>query len=246
MGENLPPDKHSQNPVFGKSKEELDKMVTKADALGVQATPILIFNKGQERMEEYLRPYHIDFVVMGSHGVRGIRETFLGSNTQRFIRRSPVPVLVVKEKPGDFEINRIVYASSFEEDSISSFEAARAIAKLWGAEIYLLYVNTPYHFKETQESMSDIKRFMHQFPKVAYTPVIYDALDEERGLEEFTRQNKMDLIALGTHGKKGFMRLLSHGVAEIIINHQAKPVLVVNTHVVEEEKNRPTETAVTR
>lgn len=226
---------HQQNPTLGKIKNDFEMMVAKARSLDIPATPILIYSKGQERIEDYIETYNIDFIVMGSHGVRGVKETFLGSNTQRLIRRSPVPVLVIKEHPKDFGIKKIVYMSSFEEDSINSFETVKAIAKLWDAEIYLLYVNTPYHFKETNESLFDIKRFMHQFPKVAYTPVIYDALDEERGLEEFIRQNKIDLIALGTHGKRGLLRLVSHGIAESIINHQGKPVLVMNMSILAEK-----------
>jgi hypothetical protein len=91
--------------------------------------------------------------------------------------------------------------------------------------------------------MSDIKRFMRQFPKVAYTPVIYNALDEERGVEKFAKENNIDLIVLSTHGKRGFYRLLSHGVAEGIINHQSRPVLVINVHERPEHENVLTEQA---
>jgi len=234
--EKLQVDRHRQNPTVGMIKDKLAKLVAKADALSVKTSPLLIYHDGHERIEDYIKPYNIDFVVMGSHGVRGIKETILGSNTQRFIRRSPVPVLVVKEQPDDFSIRKIVFVSSFEEDSIKSFEPVNALAKLWNAEIYLLYVNTPYHFMETNESIFEMKRFMHQFPHVAYTSFIYNARDEERGLEEFTKQNPVDVIALGTHGNKGIFRLLSHGVAEAIINHQRKPVLIMNTSVMEPDR----------
>jgi nucleotide-binding universal stress UspA family protein len=221
---------HHQHAALGKVNDALNKLVYNAEAMGIRAEPILIFAKGQERIEDYLLAYHIDFVVMGSHGVSGVKETFLGSNTQRFIRRSPVPVLVIKEDQRDFNINKIVYMSSFEEDSVRSFQEVMEASRLWNAEIYLLYINTPYHFRETQESMFDMRRFMHQFPDVSYTPVIFNALDEERGLTEFCKQYKIDLIVLTTHGRRGFYRLFAHGVAETIINHQHKPVLVINAN----------------
>lgn len=37
-----------------------------------------------------------DLIVMGSHGRRGMRRFFLGSVAERVVRRSPVPVLVVR------------------------------------------------------------------------------------------------------------------------------------------------------
>jgi nucleotide-binding universal stress UspA family protein len=227
--------KHHQNVQVGTVKDAMEKILRKCESLGVPATPILIPDTGQE-MEDYIDAYEIDFVVMGSHGVNGIKETILGSNTQRFIRRCPVPVLVIKNEQTDFSVSKIVFVSSFEEDSVKAFSAVQEMAVLWNAEVFLLFVNTPYHFKETHESTVDMRRFMHQFPRVAYTPVIYDALDEERGVKAFSVENKIDLIALSTHGTKGLYRLLSHGVAEGIINHQTKPVLVINIREKPEHK----------
>jgi nucleotide-binding universal stress UspA family protein len=227
--ENQLKDKHSQNAQVGAVKDAMERILRKCESVGVRATPILIRDSGQD-IEDYIDAYEIDFVVMGSHGVSGIKETILGSNTQRFIRRCQVPVVVIKNEQTDFSVSKIVFVSSFEEDSVKAFSAVQEMAVLWNAEIFLLFVNTPYHFKETHESMEDMRRFMHQFPRVTYTPVIYDALDEERGVKAFSVENNIDLIALSTHGTKGLYRLLSHGVAEGIVNHQTKPVLVINTH----------------
>ncbi|UWX54489.1 universal stress protein [Maribacter litopenaei] len=38
----------------------------------------------------------IDLIVMGSHGTSGISEVLVGSNTEKVVRTSNVPVLVVK------------------------------------------------------------------------------------------------------------------------------------------------------
>ena len=38
--------------------------------------------------------------------------------------------------------------------------------------------------------------------------------------------DEMDMIALGTHGRKGFSQLIQSSIAEKLINHLYKPVLV--------------------
>jgi hypothetical protein len=37
-----------------------------------------------------------NLIVMGSHGVSGIEEVLIGSNTEKVVRLSEVPVLVIK------------------------------------------------------------------------------------------------------------------------------------------------------
>ena len=37
-----------------------------------------------------------DLIVMGSHGSSGIEEIFIGSNTEKVVRHSEIPVLVIK------------------------------------------------------------------------------------------------------------------------------------------------------
>ena len=164
---------------------------------------------------------------MGSHGTKGIKELFIGSTTQRLIRQTSTPVLTVKKTVwGDFK--KIIFAYDFQEDLIKPFKTVLEFANLWNAELFLLFINTPFRFKETGEVLSDIKRFMHQFPNFRYTSQIYNALDEMQGIHDFSREIRADLIILVTHGKTGFNRILSHSVAESVINHEEIPVLVMN------------------
>jgi nucleotide-binding universal stress UspA family protein len=49
-------------------------------------------------IQKVAREVGADLIVMGSHGRSGIRRLLLGSVTERILRESEVPVLVVKEK----------------------------------------------------------------------------------------------------------------------------------------------------
>ncbi|MFD1599107.1 universal stress protein [Halobellus rarus] len=44
-----------------------------------------------------------DLVVMGSHGRRGLERYLLGSTTERVLRLSPAPVLVLRSDEGDYQ-----------------------------------------------------------------------------------------------------------------------------------------------
>lgn len=212
---------------IGHTKAALEKLVADAKQVGVKATIELSINKVNDQLEDFIVPFGIDLVVMGSNGARGLKEIFIGSNTQRLIWNSPVPVLVIKSKPKNFEAMNLVFASDFKYDAKKPFDAIADMIGLWNGKLHLLYVNTPNHFKETNEVLMDMKRYMSQFKGIEYTPHIYNARDEERGIHQFAMANKVDLIAMATYGRTGFAAL-THGVAECLINHEKIPVLVVN------------------
>jgi nucleotide-binding universal stress UspA family protein len=215
---------------IAQARNELERLVVKAGRAGIKSKQELVLNKSEERLEDYIKPYGIDLVVMGSNGTHGLRELLIGSNTERLIWHSPVPVLVIKSKPEKFEINNMVFVSDFKTDFVKPLKEILKLASLWNSQLHLLYVNTPSHFRETNDVLADMKRFMHQFNEIQYTPHIYDANDEERGIHQFAKANKVDLIALATHGRTAFMAL-THSIAECLINHEKVPVLVVNMDV---------------
>ena len=43
----------------------------------------------------YIEEHHIDLVIMGTHGRKGMEKIFFGSVADRVVKTSPVPVMVV-------------------------------------------------------------------------------------------------------------------------------------------------------
>lgn len=220
----LPDEKRSE---IGHAREALNSRVADAQNQGIVAKGEFVLYKGEEQLERYIKPFGIDLVIMGSNGARGLKEILVGSNTQRLIWKSPVPVLVIKNRPEKLEIHNIVFVSDFQVDFISPFEAIIELAEIWQAQIHLLYVNTQRHFRETSEVLADMKRYMHQFQKIPYTPHIYNAHDEERGIHQFAKANQIDLIAITIRDKTEFIPLM-HSIAECLVNHEQTPVLAIN------------------
>lgn len=215
----------------GHAKNELEKLVRNAEHNGVQAKPVLVKNTGNERLVSYIDGYNIDFVVMGSHGASGLKEFLSGSVTQRIVRESPVPVLVIKNGNETLEFKNIIFASSFEEDVHKPFLKIVEFADLINAHIHLLYVNMPFNFKETDEAITAMQTFHKKCPRGTCSINIFNALNEERGIQKFAESINADVIALTTHGRSGFMKLISRSITESLVNHSGVPVLSVNINV---------------
>lgn len=80
------------------ARQWLDAAATQAAAAGVKAGTQL-YESGTERISEAIATragQGFDLVVLGTHGRRGFRRFFLGSNAEQVLRTAPVPVLLVR------------------------------------------------------------------------------------------------------------------------------------------------------
>jgi len=52
----------------------------------------------------YVKENGVDLVVMGTHGRSGVAHAFLGSVTEKVMRKSPAPVMIVRHPEMEFKI----------------------------------------------------------------------------------------------------------------------------------------------
>lgn len=168
----------------------------------------------------------MDLVVMGSNGAKGLRGV-VGSNTQRVVRIAPMPVLVIKHKVEDFDVKDLVYASNFTPTDIVKFDAFLPIVEMFDPKVHLLKVNTPGSFQRSADSYKAIDDFLQRHELRKYSTTIYNDLSIEEGILDFSRGIDTDLIAMATHGRKGFFHVVNGSLTEDIVNHTTFPVLSI-------------------
>lgn len=213
----------------GHARLQLQTLVDSLEKEGINAKGVFVPNEGREAIEDYIAPYGIDFMIMGSHGATGMRELFIGSKTQKVIRHSTVPVLVVKHPVKKFNPKKILFASTFREDVSKPLKAVAEFAKLWNAELELVFLNMLSHLIAESEAKEMMINQMDPIPDIGYSLNISETNDEEWGISKFARVINADVIAVVFDTHTGFNRLFNSGVAEKLINHESIPVLVM-TH----------------
>jgi nucleotide-binding universal stress UspA family protein len=168
---------------------------------------------------------NIDLIVMGSQGASGLQEMFIGSNTEKVVRKSKIPVLVIKKSAKNFDIKNIVFASDFNKESKSTFQRVVDFARLFDAKINLLYVNTIHNFNTSDNIEKRIASFMKDFDFDNYKTHIYNDISIEKGILSFGRKINADLIALNTHGRSGLSQLFNGSIGQELANHALRPVI---------------------
>jgi nucleotide-binding universal stress UspA family protein len=80
----------------------LEHAATAVRDSGVPFEQKLIDKIGAHAAEEIIaaaKDWHADLIVLGTHGRRGLKRLVMGSDAELVLRRSPVPVLMVRDQP---------------------------------------------------------------------------------------------------------------------------------------------------
>jgi nucleotide-binding universal stress UspA family protein len=207
--------------------QKFENMMNASFLEGITVHETAEFDGAFEGIMNYAKKYEIDLVVMGSHGTSGLQGLFIGSNTEKVVRHSEIPVLVIKKKHEDFEVNKFVYALDFKAENHNAFKQAIAFAKANNEPLHALYVNTPGDFRTTQEVEDTMQRFMEEEnePLDDYTLNIYNDVSIESGILHFAETVNAGLIGIGTHGRKGLSHFLNSSLSGDLVNHAQRPVI---------------------
>ncbi len=190
----------------------------------IQMEESVLFHKAYDGIIEESKKHEIDLIVMGSKGTSGLEEMLVGSNTEKVVRNSNVPVLVIKNDVKDFKVENIVFASNFKFQNRVSFQKILNFAALFEAKLHLLKINTIHNFETTKESSDAIRNFINEFDLGDYTLNIYNDKSIEAGILNFSQVINTDVIVLNTHGRRGLAHLFSSSIGEGLSNHAQLPV----------------------
>lgn len=212
---------------IGHAKAELHRWVKKAETNGIEASHSLVFDQGKDEIFKHLEQRHCDFIIMGSHGAKGIKESIIGSNAQKIIRKSDVPVLIIKNQV-KHSVKTILFVSDFKDVSKASFHTLTNFADSLNTHIELLFINTPGEFKMSSEIDKNMNNLLtHCHREDSCTKNVVNSSSIENGINEFCSSNQIDLIAICTHGKSSIKQIFSPSVAESLANHLHIPLLSI-------------------
>ncbi|MGC1515284.1 MAG: universal stress protein [Maribacter sp.] len=192
---------------------------------GIKVTTIVKHFKVFSEVNEIAKKHNADLVVMGSHGADGLKELFVGSNAEKVVRSSEVPVLVIKDDIPEFKVKHFVFGCDFKDDSLLAFRKAINFATALSATVDLVYVNTPGDdFMSSGDAQDRISKFLQKAGS-SQTVSIYNEYSVERGILKYSEGVGADLIGIPTHGRKGLSHFFVGSIGEDIANHSKIPVI---------------------
>jgi nucleotide-binding universal stress UspA family protein len=188
-------------------------------------------------------------MVMGARLRRGVDRLLLGRNAVRVVRAGVCPVFTVDVHRSWQGIARILYATDLREPAVAAQEWAARFAGAFAAEVVVLHVSElgpelagpytllPRSLEETRTLLeARLKDICQQISSQVSSPSaiavrwrLVVAADAAGAIVEAAREERTDLIVIGTHSRRGAARTLLGGVAEGVLHRAGACVLAVPT-----------------
>ena len=192
---------------------------------GIEMQDSVLFHKAFDGIISESKKHNADLIVMGSRGTSGLEEMLVGSNTEKVVRNSDIPVLVIKREIKKLEVKNLVFASNFKYKNRSAFQKILDFATIFNAKLHLLKINTIHNFETTKASSDAIRNFINNYDLGDYTLNIYNDVSIEAGILNFSKAIDADMIVLNTHGRRGLAHLFNGSIGEDLANHAKLPVV---------------------
>ena len=212
------------------AKTRFDRFLNKPYLKGVKHREMVQNYKIFSEINLVAAEHKADLIVMGSHGKSGLGELFVGSNTEKVVRTSSIPVLVVKVRRPNFRPKKVIIATDFSSESVGAYKTLRNLIDLWEPEVILVHVNLPNEkYRSTQEQNESAIHFINaahggNMPPGTVLEFVSD-YSIEKGIYHMAIDQDADLISLTTHGRSGLAHFFKGSIGEDLANHAQFPVL---------------------
>lgn len=197
---------------------------------------VSIGNPAQSIVEE---GKDFDIIILSTHGRTGFSRFFLGSVSEKVLRMSNVPVMVVNQERELSDLNNILVTTDFSDHSKEAFPIAKEIARKANATLEVVnilsydsqYEDEPDESKiQVREQRLNVlaKELLHDLGDLVVTNVIVSANTPHEAILNYNLNNQHDLIVMSTVGRTGIDYLMMGSTTANVVRHVNSPVLSVN------------------
>lgn len=167
-------------------------------------------------------------VVMGTHGVSGFEEFFLGSNAYKVVTATKVPVLTVQTHCTDTKYNNILLGIDSSKHSRDKVSHAATLAKAFNAKVQICSLITEEHEEEKNIFNLKIKQIKEYLDHKGVNYEVYESYGDDIAemLLDKAKELNSDLIAIMTE-QEAATGLFMGPYAQRIVNHSKIPVLSI-------------------
>ena len=233
-------------------KEATTRLVdfkARAGGLGISVQSYIATGIPSEEVVAAARAEEAALIVVGTRGKTGLEHVLLGSTAERIIRMAPCPVLTVPAEKLPLGGNRkatitkMLVPVDFSDCSLDALEYGALAAQRSKASITLLHVLEPVSYGldftlpgvgKREQMRTTLTQQLSGLVVTLTSAGVPSDFAISGGLPadsilDTARAQSVDMIVMGTHGRRGLSHVLFGSVAESVLRRSSCPVLTVRS-----------------
>lgn len=222
-------------------QEPLNEAAQRLASSPAEVTPLLAFGSPAEEIVRCAVQRGVDLIAMSTHGRSMLARMLVGSVTDRVIRTSPIPVLVVH--PPTMSVDRVSPPAGRKlrvlaplDGSASAEEAVAMALALLNPDLVqlslLCVVGTPQRETSIAREILDNAATRLRRPGLEITTTILAGAATSE-INAYAIEDGVDLVVMATHGHGMLARALVGSVTDHVLRTSEVPVLVIQPESME-------------
>ncbi|MGE5342416.1 MAG: universal stress protein [Candidatus Omnitrophota bacterium] len=183
---------------------------------------------------EFATQNRVDMIFVGRRGDSEIEHILIGSTTSRLTRNSAVPVFVVPRAVRNVQIERILCPIDFSEYSMKELDFAISLAKQFNAKLFVAHISEFFNYKipvfnrdKLLEKINEKIEKTGEAHQYKIENFIFELGEPAKKILEIARTNKVNVITMTTHQRKGIEKLFLGSIAEKVLMYSDIPVIIL-------------------
>lgn len=214
-----------------KSKEKITSLSKKNN---IKFKTEILEGVASEEIINFSDSKKIDIIFAGRRGISELEQLLIGSTTSRLIRNSNLPIFVVPKRKRLSAIKKILTPIDFNSLWLSELKYSIPLAQKFKAKLYVAHVSEFYNYKvpflkrdKLRKSINEKISKVAKEKKFKIENIIYEIGEAAHKIIEIANKNKMDLIVMTTHQRKGFEKFFLGSVTEKVLMASDIPLLII-------------------
>lgn len=210
---------------LGRLAEEINSSEKTKGLLGCS----YLFRTGKltETVIEIAQEEKIDLIVIGTTGITGLKEKYVGSKTLKIIENAPCSVFVVPSEQAFHKIRKMVYATDYQEEDKIAIQQVISLATVFGASLDVLHVShaeNDINLAIYNDFVEEIRSFAN-YKKLYFHREVFPSTT--KGLREYVHRENADLLVLLSKKRNFFQNLFHHSVTKELYEFSDFPFMII-------------------
>ena len=196
---------------------------------GLSVIPIVSKGRVVTEIVKTAKNKKIDLIVMGTHGASGYKEYFIGSNAQRVVTLSEIPVLTIQKLNHHLGFKNILIPIDNSLHSRQKINLAIVFAEIFQAHIHLIGLpesETTLELNKFKIKLKSVEDIIES-DGLSYTTTIVHGNSLAKAAIDYSKQHSCDLIVINTGHESKITGIFLGAFAQQIVNHSDIPVLSI-------------------